>query len=100
MRDQGAPQEAIDDMQAKLATEDEAVRMELPADCRLAVAAFFAVDTQWNKLVAGERLIATGLNYAGVRAALDELGFSRSPALFADLRLMEGEALLAMAERR
>lgn len=95
----GAPQEAIDQWRAEFAKQEEAETIALPADCRQAVAAFLAVDTQWNKLVAGDRLLATGLSYPGVRVALDELGFPRSPALFVDLQVMEGEALLAMAER-
>lgn len=95
----GAPQEAIDAWAADLAKQEEAETVLFPPDCRSAIAAFLAVDTQWNKLVAGDRLLATGLNYAGVRAALRYLRMPLSPALFADLQLMEGEALLAMAER-
>lgn len=69
----------------------------LPPDCAQACRIFLAVDTQWNRLLAGERLIATGLNYAGVREALTFLQLEPTPALFADLRLMENEALIAMA---
>ena len=96
----GAPQEAIDEWRARAAQEEAAESVVLPTDCRVAVAAFLTVDTQWNKLVAGDRLIATGLNYPGVRVALRARRMPLTPELFADLQVMEGEALLAMAERR
>lgn len=95
----GAPQEAIDEWKARAAEQEEAEIVVLPPDCRNAVEAFLAVDSQWNKLVAGNRLIATGLDYAGAAAALRFLRIRVTPALFADLQVMEGEALLAMAER-
>jgi hypothetical protein len=100
MKTMGAPPEAIEQKRAEFDAEQEAVVVRLPADCRLAVRAFLAVATQWNKLVAGDRLIATGLDYAGVRVALRSLRIPLSPALFDDLQAMEDEALLAMAERR
>lgn len=96
----GAPQQAIDEWRAQLKQQEEEDVIELPADCRAAVRAFFAVDTQWNNLVVGDRLLATGLNYVGVRAALRFLRMPVSAALFADLQLMESAALAAMAERR
>lgn len=95
----GAPQEAIDAWTAEFSRQEEAQTIVLPADCRQAVAAFLAVDTQWNKLLAGDRLVATGLDYAGVAAALGLMGLSATPGLFADLQVMEREALAAMAER-
>lgn len=96
----GAPQEAIDEWRAELEKQEAEDVVVLPIDCRSAVAAFLAVDTQWNKLVVGDRLLATGLNYPGVRVALRELRMPRSPALFADLQVMESAALAAMAEPR
>jgi hypothetical protein len=69
----------------------------LPEDCRIALEAFLACDTQWRRVVAGSRLISTGLDYAGVRAALAMMGVRATPQLFADLRAMEDEALQAMA---
>ena len=100
MRVLGAPQEAIDEWRAQFQKQEEEEVIVLPADCRAAVAAFLAVDTQWNKLVVGDRLLATGLNYVGVRVALRFLRMPVSPALFADLQVMESAALAAMAERR
>ncbi len=100
MKLQGAPPEVIEQKRAELEAEQQAELIVLPFDCRPAVTAFLAVDTQWNKLIAGTRFLATGLNYAGVRAALRYLRMPLSPALFSDLQLMEGEALLAMAEGR
>lgn len=100
MRVLGAPQEAIDEWRAQLKQQEAEDAIELPADCRAAVQAFLAVDTQWKKLVVGDRLLATGLDYAGVRAALRFLRMPVSPALFADLQLMEAEALAAIVERR
>jgi len=97
---QGAPPEVIDQKRAEIEAEQQAETIVLPACCRLAVRAFCAVATQWNKLVAGDRLIATGLNYAGVRVALRGHRIPFSPALFDELQVMEDAALLAMAERR
>ena len=96
----GAPQEAIEEWRAQLQDQEAEDVIVLPADCRAAVVAFLAVDTQWNKLVVGDRLLATGLNYAGVRAALRFLRTPTTPALFADLQLMESAALAAMVEPR
>lgn len=96
----GAPPEAIDEWQAELAQQEESETIALPLDCRPAIEAFLAVDTQWIKLVAGDRLIATGLDYAGARAAWGFLDIIVTPALFGELQLMEAEAMAAMAERR
>lgn len=95
-----APPEAIEEWAAQLANQEEANVVALPADCRTAVIAFLAVDTQWNKLVAGNRLIATGLDYAGARASLRSLRIRVTPGLWRDLQTMEGEALAVLAERR
>lgn len=69
----------------------------LPPNCRQAAEIFVAVDTQWNRLLAGSRLIATGLNYAGVAQVLCFLEIKPTPQIFADLKLMEDEALVEMA---
>ena len=96
----GAPAEAIREWKTQFDQQEENTSMTLPADCRPAVQAFFACATQWNRLVAGDRLLATGLNYAGVREALRFLRIRVTPELFRDLQLMEGAALEAMAEGR
>ena len=60
--------------------------------------AFVACDTQWRRLIAGSRLVAIGMDYAGVRAALSMMRVRVTPELFANFRLMENEALAAMNE--
>ncbi len=62
-----------------------------------AVALFIALDTQWQvHPMTGMRL---GLRYEAVPAAAAALGLDLNPALFADLRIMEGAALSAWAAR-
>lgn len=95
-----APPEAIQEWQTQLNQQEEDSSMTLPADCRPAVQAFLACATQWNRLLAGDRLLATGLNYAGMREALRFLRIRVTPELFRDLQLMEGAALEAMTEGR
>lgn len=97
-----APPDAIQAWQAQLKDADAEAEdvVTLPVDCRQAVQAFVAVSTQWRRLLAGDRLLATGLDYAGVRAALRALRIHLTPALFADLQTMEGAALVAWSEGR
>ena len=57
-----------------------------------AVEAFLAVETQWRISPAGGLL---GLDYAGVRAALDLLEVPGQRALFVDLQVMERAAIEA-----
>lgn len=57
------------------------------------------LQTQWRTGVAG----ATGLDYAAVRALLDELGYvpgDERRHLFDCIRAAESEVLSAMAQRR
>ena len=100
MRVLGAPPEAIEEWQAQLNDQDAENVVTLPADCRQAVHAFIAVSTQWKRLLVGDRLLATGLDYSGVREALRFLRIRTSPELFADLQLMENTALDAWSEGR
>lgn len=65
------------------------------------VAAFLAVATQWRLAPVGGglapgRLIAVGLDYAGVRAGLAAAGIALSPAQWRGLQVMEDEALRAL----
>lgn len=53
---------------------------------------FYAVQTQWRPGPTGY----TGLDYAGVRAALDMMGRQVTPELFEQIRTMELAALRAM----
>lgn len=57
-----------------------------------------AVQTQWRVGMSG----ATGLDYAGVRALLDEEGLSGDErrAVFAGIRACEGAVLEVWAEQR
>lgn len=60
---------------------------------------FLRLRTQWRTSMAGP----TGLDYAGVRAALAMMRVRVSPVLFEDLQTMEAAALAAMhdgTERR
>ncbi|WP_233281279.1 DUF1799 domain-containing protein [Sphingomonas changnyeongensis] len=61
------------------------------------MALFISLGTQWQvHPMAGTRL---GLRYEAVPVAAAALGLSLTPALFGDLRVMEGAALAAWAER-
>lgn len=59
---------------------------------------FESMTTQWRIGMAG----ATGLDYAAVPVVMDMVGVKkkRQPKVFADLRLMEIEALSTWAEER
>lgn len=96
----GAPQAEIDRWLRENGKEEQASRIELPPDCERAVRAFLSIDTQWRRIVGGARLIALGLDYAGVESALRMQGIRRSAELFADLKLMEDEALISWAEKQ
>jgi hypothetical protein len=66
------------------------------------VEAFLAVETQWRWTTVGgggfapARMLAIGLDYAGVLAGLLASGITHTPALFAGIRLMEAEAREAL----
>lgn len=63
-----------------------------------AVEAFLAVATQWRVVAGPERLRVVGLDYAGARAGWDLAGIAMTPALFADVRIMEAAAIAALNE--
>lgn len=66
------------------------------------IVAFVAVSTQWRTVwlggLEGGTLMRTGLDYAGVRAALGMLGLKATPELFGGLQVMERAALEAWSE--
>ncbi len=65
-----------------------------------AVTLFSALGTQWHWLVnafTGERH-RIALNYGVMHSVAVMIDIRLSPALFADIQLMEGEALKAFAE--
>ena len=96
----GASPETIDEWRDQLEQQETEEAIVLPADCREVVALFLAVETQWNRLLAGDRLLSIGLNYPGAGEAWRQLGMPVTPVLFRDIQAMENEALAAMAERR
>lgn len=66
-----------------------------------AVDAFLAVTTQWRVLAtAAGPLGWSGLDYQGVRAGFDLAGITPTPALWADVQLIEAGALTALNRRR
>jgi hypothetical protein len=67
------------------------------------VRAFLAVCTQWRIIVLSgaewpPTLCYIGLDYSAVRAGLDAEGFSVTPELWRDLRVMEVAACAALNE--
>lgn len=58
---------------------------------------FLAMETQWRR--AGMTGVATGLDYAVLPAVAGFNGLTLNADLFARLRIIEGAALKAMAER-
>lgn len=67
-------------------------------DCVPVLRLWSAVVTQWRYSAGGDR---TGLDYAGVEAALRMLAVPRRdwPDLFTDLRIMERSAMEAWRRR-
>lgn len=83
-----------------LFTDDEAEEGVWPENAP-AVDAFLAVSTQWRMVAsAGGPLVYGGLDYTGVRAGLDLAGITPSPALWADVQLIEAGALGALNRRQ
>jgi hypothetical protein len=62
-----------------------------------AVEAFLAGATQWRRVGLPDGSVqTTGLDYGGVRAALDALGIAVTAGLWGDLQLIESGALAAL----
>lgn len=61
-----------------------------------AVTAFLAASTQWRTCLfpteSGWRGVYVGLDYAGLRVALDALGIDLSATLFSDIAVLEAAA--------
>lgn len=62
--------------------------------------AFLAVSTQWRAVGGLGPARFIGLDYAAARTGLDAEGIEVTPALWADLRLIELGALEALNEDR
>lgn len=72
-----------------MSAEDEAFRvLALNWD---SVTAFLACDTQWRVIAAASKLLWLGLDYVAVDIVFRRYDFSN--AVFADLQVMEFEAL-------
>lgn len=75
--------------------EQEAIEI-MPAN-HASFEAFLACQTQWRVVATMAGLIWLGLDYAAARLVLDDLDTPRH--VFADLRIMEAEALPVLNER-
>lgn len=80
--------------------EDDTEDGVLPVNATI-VAAFLAVQTQWRALavpggLGAGRVVALGLDYAGVRAGLEAMGIAIDGELWAGLMVMEQAAAAAM----
>jgi hypothetical protein len=80
------------------AREREEESFELLPENEPAAEIFLACATQWR--LAGMSGIPTGMDYAGVQAAIALMGATPSPALFDELRDMEAGALKQFAKDR
>lgn len=69
-------------------------------DMRDGVALFFAMATQWNWTAVGMGApMRTGLKYEVLRVTAHGCGIKYSPAVFSDVRALEGEALATFGKR-
>ncbi len=84
-------------LERRLAGEDTSAQVELPASDAPSVALFLALGTQWRRHgMTGMRL---GIDYTAIEPTARLHDIATSPAIMADIRLMEGAALDAFAER-
>jgi len=72
----------------------------LPLDCLPAIDAFLLCATSWKVIVAGDRLVHLGLDWAAADAVMRRAEIAPSRALMDDLRTLEGGALGGFNERR
>ncbi len=72
--------------------------LEILPDNWPAVEVFVAMGTQWRR--AGMAGLVTGLDYAALPAVCGALGHDLDAELLTRLRVIEGQAIAAMAERR
>lgn len=105
MRALGATEQEIEAWRAQLEQADradagKAEAFALPFDCAPAIDAFLLCATSWKVMVAGDRLIHLGLDYAAVGEILRLAEIAPSRALLDDLRTLEGGAIAAFNERR
>ncbi len=60
------------------------------------VEAFLAIAGQWRMVAGMGGMLALGLDYAGAQAGLELAGIEATPALWADIRVIEAGAKAAM----
>ncbi|MEO5336869.1 MAG: DUF1799 domain-containing protein [Magnetospirillum sp. WYHS-4] len=65
-----------------------------------ALRVFLALGTQWRWIAGPMGARAAGLDYAAIPPTLVLMGMAATPALFAQLRAMEGAALEVWSRRR
>lgn len=77
-------------------------QIEIAPDEADVVALFFALGTQWTRLIAPMTgaVVMTGLNYSVVPVVAGMLEIGMTPGMFRDLRDMEGAALRAFTGER
>lgn len=100
MRAYGAPESEIERWRNEQQQEELSDVVELPLDCVRVMELFWAVETQWKSVVAGDWLFYLGLDYTSAQVAFGYLDLQPTPAEFALLQLMEREVVDATAERR
>jgi hypothetical protein len=81
-------------VQATAKPEDEA--QPIHRDNWTSLSAFLGVETQWRVAATMTRLIWLGLDYGGVKVALDSDGHGAE--VFSDIRAMEAAALPILNE--
>lgn len=83
----GLPEEALTALKAG---EESDRYFEVWEENWSSLKAFLAVQTQWRAIpMADGKVYFQGLDYAGVTAGLTGAGIEATPALWADLRMME-----------
>jgi hypothetical protein len=91
-----APQEVID--QALLhASADAPQDLEIDPRNWLSVTLFFSISTQWMISDSGQHI---GIRYESLESSMNMCNINqrRRPAVFEDIRIMEGEALRILRE--
>ena len=96
----GASAEEIAALEAKLAGEADDEFFEVWPENWDALSAFLSVSTQWRMVAVvtqlGGQTYYQGLDYAGVEAGLRGAAIATTPALWADLRVIEAAARNAL----
>lgn len=85
---------------AKIAPAEPDDAFEVMAQNVDAVGTWLAVETQWRAMVGPGRIAWLGLDYAGVDVVLRRSRVADADKVFADLMVMESEALMVFQESR